>query len=67
LKARSRDCRVVLTGSGTRFSAGLDLGEHFRRTEPQVDPPAVRGNLLMASRLVERSRNEPIRFEKSNR
>lgn len=23
------DCPVVLTGAGTRFSAGLDLGEHF--------------------------------------
>jgi enoyl-CoA hydratase len=23
------DCPVVLTGTGTRFSAGLDLGEHF--------------------------------------
>ena len=24
------DSPVVLTGTGTRFSAGLDLGEHFR-------------------------------------
>jgi len=40
LEAEHPDCPVVLTGLSTRFSAGLDLDEHFRLFAG--DPAAVR-------------------------
>lgn len=43
------DAPVVLTGTGRRFSAGLDLDEHFRLFAAAINGHAFAGGLITAS------------------